>query len=300
MKKLTKILSLILTITCLFNVCVICSSCEDERKYEVEAYKNVSYGSHERNTLNLCLPKEKAGRIGLILMIHGGAWVAGDKDAYNESLEDWCAKYGYATAAINYRYISNEYYCEDIMQDVASSLEKIKNIAAEKALDVDKVLLTGGSAGGHLSLQYAYKYAETSPVKPVAVVNYSGPTDLTDRNYYLNENSVLDYLSLFSNLCHENFTKDNYKTVEMSEKMLESSPVNYVNENTVPTLTCHGLVDDVVPYTNATTLKAKLDKYGVKNDLITYKNSGHSLNKDKKQSKQAKQLFKEYAEEYLN
>ena len=49
----------------------------EAKSYE---YRNLSYGSHERQVLDLNIPKENDGEIGLILSIHGGGWVGGDKN----------------------------------------------------------------------------------------------------------------------------------------------------------------------------------------------------------------------------
>lgn len=297
MKRLSKILCLCLTIFCMFSSGLILSACS--KKYDYETFKNVAYGEHERQTLNLFLPKEKNGNVGLILFIHGGGWAGGDKSCYDDELDHWCKTYGYATASINYRYISNEIHSEDILEDISSSLQKIKDMAKEKGINIEKVLLSGSSAGAHLSLLYAYKYANTSSIKPVAVASFCAPTDLTDTNYFNDEETTPIYLDLFSKLCDETITRENLNESEIQEKMLDSSPINFIDKNFVPTLICHGLKDIVVPYSNATTLKNRLDFYGVKNDLVTYPSSGHELGKDKKQSKQAKKLMQQYAKTYL-
>lgn len=185
------------------------------------------------------------------------------------------------------------------MNDIALSLEAIKNFAIDKGINIEKAMLLGNSAGGHLALLYAYRYADTSAIKPVAVANYSGPTDLTDENYFVDNENAIGYLDLFSRLCHTTFTESNYLSEEMQAKLQEASPVNYVTQNTVPTLICHGKKDDVVPYSNAEILKRRLDLYGVKNDFVSYPTSGHSLGSDKKQSREAKKIFAEYVKSYL-
>lgn len=296
MKKVARVISIILTLICIVGSIFAFSACNE---YKFDKYENISYGENERQTFNLYLPQNCGDTVGLILLIHGGSWIGGDKDYYSEKLETWCKSYGYATAAINYHFISEEFSCNDILEDITLSLEQIKVFALERDIIIEKCMLTGNSAGGHLSLLYAYKCANTSPILPVAVANYSGPTDLTDQNYYVNNENASGYLDLFSKLCHTTFTVDNYLLEEMQTKLLEYSPVNYVAQNTVPTLICHGDADDIVPYSNATILKQKLDTYGVKNDLISYKNSGHSLSGDKKSKRKANDLFESYAKTYL-
>lgn len=296
MKRGIRVISIILTLICIVGSIFTLSACNE---YKFDKYENISYGDYERQTLNLYIPQDCGDTVGLILVIHGGAWIGGDKDYYDGKLETWCKSYGYAAAAINYHFISEEFSCEDILNDITLSLEKIKAFALEKGVNIQKCMLTGNSAGGHLSLLYAYKCADTAPITPVAVANYSGPTDLTDQNYYVNNENASGYLDLFSKLCHTTFTADNYLLEEMQAKLLEYSPVNYVTQNTVPTLICHGDADEIVPYSNATILKQKLDSYGVKNDFVSYKNSGHSLSGDKKSKRKANDLFESYANKYL-
>lgn len=299
MKKGLRILVVIMAMLCLIVTSFSFSACEEKPKYAYDKYENIAYGTHERQTLNLYLPKEKSGTVGLILAIHGGGWMGGDKSYQDNDLDYYCKYYGYATASINYHFISDEFYCDDIMSDISLSLEKIKEMAsAQRGLNIEKVMLMGGSAGGHLALLYSYKFAETAPIKPVAVADYSGPTDLTDESWYSWANGD-DYLELFSRLCHDEISIENYLTAEKQSKLLEFSPINYVSESTVPTIILHAVEDDVVPYTNATRLKERLDQFGVKNDIVTFVNSGHSLGNDKKHQKEGKSLFIEYAQSFL-
>lgn len=299
MKRIVSIIGIFATLICIVGSSLALVSCEDQGKYTYDKYEEITYGEHERQTLNLYLPRGREDTVGLILVIHGGGWCACDKKDCEKNLDKWCKAYGYATAAINYHYISDEFSCDDIMQDMALSLDKIREFAATKGYNIEKALLTGNSAGGHLSLLYAYKYADRASIRAVAVANYSGPTDLTDENYFVNNANASGYLDLFSKLCHTEFTEDNYLSTEMQSKMLEYSPISYINESTVPTLICHGDADDVVPYSNAVILKAQLDLYGVKSDFVSYRNSGHSLSGDKERSNEAKKLFGEYVKAYL-
>lgn len=300
MKKISKVLCFCLSIFCIFSSFFVFSACSKDSKYVYEKFKNISYGNHERQTLNLYLPKGKTGTVGLVLFIHGGSWSAGDKSVYDSEIDSWCKTYGYATASINYRFASEEIHVEDILQDIASSLQKIKEFANEKNVNIEKVLLTGHSAGAHLSLLYAYKCANQSAIKPVAVASFCAPTDLTDENYLSNEKYISSYYDWFSKLTGETITSENMSSAEIQEKLLHASPINFINENLIPTLICHGLKDDIVPYSNATTLKNRLDFCGVRNELVTYPSSGHTLGNDKKQAKQAKQKMIQFAKEYLN
>ncbi len=296
MKNFYRIVCILLTFLLCVAFCFVGSACN--KKYSYQTYNDISYGTHERQKVDICLPTKITDKVGLIFIIHGGGWQGGDKSYFEHSIEDWCQTYGYVAAALNYRFISDEIHADDIMRDIADCLATVKDFAQEKGINLTKVMLMGSSAGGHLSLLYAYKYAQKSVITPVAVANYSGPTDVTDPTYYAWDNAQ-SYRDLFSMLCGVNITKDNFNNEIIQRYMKKASPVNYVDYDTVPTLICHGMKDGIVPYSNATILEKKLKEYGVKYDLITYRNSGHDLADDKKSKEKAYKMLREYAKQYL-
>lgn len=268
-------------------------------------YNDLAYGTHERQIMDLYLPKESDGEVGLVLFIHGGAWTAGNKDGYKDALKTACNDLGYAAAAINYRYLSEDITLNDIADDIDMALAKIKQTGAENGININKVLLTGSSAGGHLSMFYAYSRKDTAPITPAAVVSNCGPTDLSDDNYFYNADlgvnsdlgSFETIANLFSYACGQSFT---YETRESAKQaLLEVSPITYVDENSVPTVINHGKKDTVVPFSNATALAQKLEQYGVVYDFNIYPNSNHGLSDDKENAKIADELLYKYLETYL-
>lgn len=268
-------------------------------KFDAVAYENLAYGEHERQVLDLYLPAENDGEVGLILMIHGGAWVAGDKADYSEDSKGICEDYGYAAAAMNYRYIGEDVSIFDVADDITAALAAIKAKGAENGIEINKVLLTGASAGAHLSMFYAYSRVEEAPITPVAVFSNCGPTDLTDENFYVDNLLGVDMLvSLFSKcIGDDTFTYEN--RADYTEALKSVSPLYYVNENTVPTVINHGMKDNVVPYSNALSIVEAFEKYGVKYDFNIYPESSHSLSGDKNADKAAEKLFAQYATDYL-
>ena len=266
---------------------------------------NTAYGEHSRQVVDIVLPKEK-GETGLVLMIHGGAWIAGDKESYLSALT-YCADLGYAGAALNYRYISENTDVSDILDDINSALAVIRAKSAEKGFAISKVLLTGASAGAHLSLLYAYSRAETAPVKPVAVVSNCGPTDLTDPGYYQGNalgdlNNMLKLMGYLTgvDITADEFTSKSGSYEAFEKKLLEYSPVSYVNSATVPTVINHGDSDTVVPYRNAVELDALLTENSVPHDFVTYRNADHDLSGDNDAAEKSQELLLKYAKTYLN
>lgn len=262
-------------------------------------YENLSYGTESRQIVDLAIPENASGDLGLVLCIHGGGWIAGDKSSYSGAVEYCANDLGIAAAALNYRYLSDDVNINDIVEDIDNALKTIKEKGNENGVNINKVLLTGSSAGGHLSMLYAYSQKTTAPITPVAVFSYSGPTDLYDDNFYYNNTlGNTDYMcQLMSLACGQSFTigtKDSAK-----EALAKVSPITYVDENAVPTAICHGQKDSVVPYSNATAIVEKFEQYGVEYDFISYPNSDHDLANDPEQAQQANDLLFQYALSYL-
>ena len=262
-------------------------------------FQNLEYGNHERQKLDLYIPKNSGDEVGLILMIHGGAWVAGDKSAYRDLIKSWADK-GYAAASINYRYLDYNVSFDDILDDIDSALHKIKNTGAEYNVNITKMILSGHSAGGHLSMLYPYARGKNSPVEPVAICNYSGPTDLLDPNFY-NENASVDLKELFRQIASLVYGKDLAleDTYLANDLLKKYSLLYYVNEATIPTVINHGMKDEIVPFSNALSLEAKFKELGVIHIMNIFPNSGHGLESDPDAMAKADEYFELYAETYL-
>ena len=271
----------------------------------VKSFQNLAYGSDtSRQILDLELP-ETDGKTGLVLFIHGGAWIFGGKDVYKGNLSLW-KKSGYAAATMNYRFISDTVHMNDELDDIGAALAKIKETAAAAGYTVNKVILAGMSAGAHLSLLYAYARKSSAPITPTAVVSYSGPSDLT-RADFLEENSLGDLnamLGLMQKASGVAITAEDYtnKTGAYDAFMaaLRSvSPISYANASAVPTLFAHGEQDTIVPFAGVKVLSDTLTAAGVKNDLVSYPNSGHDLADDPDSAAQLNTLAMQYVQDYL-
>jgi acetyl esterase/lipase len=101
---------------------------------------NQSYGPHERHVLDLFMPAGRAA--GLIVYVHGGYWMEGDK-TYWSHFADGATKSGWAVAFPSYR-LAPEARIAQITQDAAAAITHAATLVA------GPIRLVGHSAGGHL------------------------------------------------------------------------------------------------------------------------------------------------------
>lgn len=115
--------------------------------------RDVSYGdAGVRNHLDVWrrsdLPLD--GRAPVLFQVHGGAWMIGKKEGQAEPLMAHLAERGWVCVAANYR-LSPRATWPDHIVDVKKALAWTKATIAEHGGDPDFIVITGGSAGGHLS-----------------------------------------------------------------------------------------------------------------------------------------------------
>jgi Esterase/lipase len=121
----------------------------------VRSVADVSYGERLGETMDLHLPANKDGKSPLIIWVHGGAYVAGDK-GYLTFFARVLANYGYAVAVLNYTLAPEAHYPEQIFQ-----IGKAYNFLTQgkyqdkNCIDTERIFLAGDSAGAQMVSQFA-------------------------------------------------------------------------------------------------------------------------------------------------
>lgn len=247
-------------------------ACKKENSEDPNAEKNqldVSYGTDDKQKMDVYLP---AGRdtmnTKLMVLIHGGAWVEGDKADFTANINDIKKMLpGYAFANINYRLYNaitgaNKFPSQE--EDVKAAFSFLLSKRAEYRFS-NKIILLGASAGAHLALLQGYKYAGT--ISPKAIISYFGPTDLA---YLYNNTSLPLVTSMLPGIVGST-------PAQNAATYAASSPINYVTGNSAPTLLLQGDIDPLVPVKQAQLLGDKLKAAGVKYEMVIYPNEGHGF-----------------------
>ncbi len=264
--------------------------------------KDISYGNHERQKVDIFIPEKAVSDSGILLFIHGGGWVEGDKSGHHCDAEHFC-KLGYICAAMNYRFVSEDPKINifNELDDITSALKTIKEKCIEFGLIIKKAILSGGSAGANLSLLYAYTRNCEAPVTPVAVCAYCPPVNCSKSDFLLGISGEFEdwKYEVLSKCCGIKITKSTFMNTPQQTALKSISPEEFISNNCVPTAVFHGKCDELIPLEHIHNFLESLNNSGVKNDLLIYENSGHALNKDPEASVQAKEFIKKYLELYL-
>ena len=182
--------------------------------------------------LNIYRP-EKEGKYPALIVIYGGAWRSGTPDSY-EQFSCYMAARGYSVITIDYRH-APEYKFPQQLEDVKTALEYIRDRAADLEIDLNKMAIMGRSAGGHLASLAAYQ--DVIPWQ--AVINYYGPTNLTEGYYDLPSPDPIDIQDVL-----ENFLGGTPE--EQLPEYQQASPINYIKPDLPPSLLIYPSRDRLV------------------------------------------------------
>ena len=126
-------------------------------KGEPATFTNEKYGPHERNTFDIWLAKSEVPT-PLVVYIHGGGFVGGDKSKYYLS-HDWprFLENGISIATINYRFMNEAPYgILSCMNDAKRCVQYLRFQAEKYNIDKTRIACTGGSAGAGTALWLAF------------------------------------------------------------------------------------------------------------------------------------------------
>jgi dienelactone hydrolase len=141
-----------------------------------------------RQQLNLFLPRKGTGPFPLIVYIHGGGWVQGNKDRGVLLLMPFLRSGEYAGASIGYR-LSRQASWPAQLHDCKAAIRWLRANAANYNIDPDRIAIFGSSAGGHLASMTGLTADEPAwegsegrftgvSTRVSCVVTYCGPSDL--------------------------------------------------------------------------------------------------------------------------
>ncbi len=238
-------------------------------KYQVAANLTYLTATNYESKLDIYSRRGATTPQPTVVYFHGGFWAAGSKEGSLMSLLPWM-EMGWNVVNVEYR-LARVAPAPAAVEDSLCALRFLAAQAKTYNIDIERLVVTGESAGGHLTLASAMipesagldrQCAGTTPVPRVAAaVNWFGITDVADViDGPHKANLAVTWVGSLPN-------KD-----EVAERV---SPLTYVRAGLPPILTIHGDQDQLVPYDHAVRLHAALTKAGVPNQLLTIPNGKH-------------------------
>jgi acetyl esterase/lipase len=212
--------------------------------------------------MDFYLPPNNGKATAIIMNIHGGGWNHGVKESQSGFASFF--KAGYAIANIEYR-LTGQATAPAAVEDTRCALIYIIKNAKSLNIDVNKIVVMGGSAGGHLALMaglvgnlhlFDKNCDSTQKVKVAAIIDKYGITDVWDWAYGKNSTSKSATKWLGDKAKEEAFAKS-------------VSPIYYITKNAPPTFIVHGDADPTVPYQQSVDLYNKLKELKVETEFIT-------------------------------
>lgn len=228
------------------------------RGRSVVKHGNIPFRRVAGRTLKLDVYSDGSNEVGrpILMYIHGGGWVVGDKREQGLPLMHHLARNGWVCFTVNYR-LSPGAGWPDQLVDVKYGLAWIREHAHEYGGDPSFVVVAGGSAGGHLAAlvgltenqpryQPGFEDADTSVQMAFPIY---GITDATNR---LGVQSKQFLPLLMEPLVIKAYLEDE------PQKFFDASPIDQIHPEAPPFLVCQGDRDTMAPVEEARAFVEKL------------------------------------------
>lgn len=224
----------------------------------IETYKEIDGFKLD---MHLFLPNSEdfKGKRPTIVQFHGGSWSEGKPDWFFSTAEAY-SKQGWVVGVVEYRTKGKQgTYPFESVKDAKSAIRWIRENAKKYNIDPNKIIATGNSAGGHLSLATTLieNWNESSDnleisAKPNVIIVNSGVYDLTTNS--------------------NRWITENYKNKDIVK---EISPNHLLKKSGVRILLIHGNKDGNCPYKNAEYFYNEMKSLGNDITMHTINNADH-------------------------
>jgi acetyl esterase/lipase len=227
----------------------------------------------EQLQLDLYLPESFDKPLPLIVWIHGGGWVTGDRSPCPVAK---IATRGYAVASISYRLSRGDVSFPMPLHDCKAAIRWLRANAWRFGCDPERIGVLGASAGGHLAAMLG-----TTQNNP-AFEGTEGITDVSSK--------VQAVCALFAatDFVHLEEVQDDHWSINFVAKALlhgppsqhpelaaAASPITHVSSTSAPFLLIHGTADGVIPPTQSERMHAALKAVGADSSLLLIEGMPH-------------------------
>jgi acetyl esterase/lipase len=228
-------------------------------------YANLS----EAQKLDIYWPEDGDGPFPVIVSIHGGAFMGGDKRDVQLTPMLRALKRGYCVVGVNYR-MSGEAHFPALVHDIKAVIRWIRANAELYLFDPNKIATWGGSAGGYQSLMAGVstnvpELADLSlgnpnqPCDVQAVVAWFPPTDFLKMDEQLADSDMAppEEFSHSGSNSPESLLLGNKITL-IPDLVRSANPETYIHTDVPPFFIQHGTKDNIVPHQQSVNFASKV------------------------------------------
>lgn len=226
----------------------------NRRRRPVERVRDIAYvdDGRRRHRLDVWRCDGAGPAAPVLLQIHGGGWMVGSKDQQARPLLHQLAARGWVCVSINYR-LSPRATWPDHLVDCKLALKWVREYIAGYGGDPDYVVVTGGSAGGHLAammgltanrpeFQPGFEDVDT---RVRAMVPFYGVFDFQDRHGFRGNSGG----AAFRRVARRHILKAD--PAENPEVYALASPLDQIHPDAPAALVVHGELDVLAPVEEA-------------------------------------------------
>jgi acetyl esterase/lipase len=216
--------------------------------------------------MDIYLPNEKQDKYPVVVHIHGGAFMFGDKADGQLAPVLTALQHGYAVISINYR-LSGEAKFPAQIQDVKAAIRFIRANADKYALKADKIAVWGGSAGGHLSALAA----TSGDIKELEDLSLGNPTQSSRVQAVVDWFGPINFLTMDDHFKASGKGKQDHNAADSPESRLWgkaiqtipdsvkiANPETYISADDPVFFIQHGSIDKLVPTQQSVEFAEKL------------------------------------------
>jgi acetyl esterase/lipase len=232
-----------------------------------QKWLNVAYATTSTaQKMDIYLPNEKQDKYPVIVHIHGGAFLMGDKADGQLTPVLASLQRGYAVVSINYRLTGEAKFPAQI-QDVKAAIRFIRANADKYALKTDKIAVWGGSAGGHLSALAA----TSGDIKELEDLTLGNPTQSSRVQAVVDWFGPINFLTMDAHFKASGKGKPDHNDADSPESRLwgkaiqtipdsvkTANPETYISADDPPFFIQHGSIDKLVPTQQSVEFAEKL------------------------------------------
>jgi len=265
-----------------------------------QRFQNIAYGDRQNNIYDLYLPNDADSNdsLALILYVHGGSWLGGEKEWHDRDCHTWVQK-GYATASMNYSLLGEkEVSLPTMVDEIGTCIRHIQKFAAKKGAHIRQMAIAGTSAGGHLAMMFAYTHKHPIPLRFEVI--QVGPADFRILFPYDPNAKAEDIENFVFSCTGQHLSAKDCKKEVLDSIKLQASPIGHINKgNALPAIFAYGGQDSLVKPDHYRVLRERYDSLDAPYDLIVFPNSGHGLMGDKNCTERYDSTLNQYCKTYF-